>query len=662
MLRPRLSLANLSMGLTPFLGDHPFRWLFTNGEVGGVIDLSPLDMSWRRNFLTFSEDLSNANWGKSAIVPAYNATTNPDGMMTATRVTEDTSSGEHGFNAPSIVYTPGVDYTFWVVLRPSGRTRVRLLLPSAAFAFNKVGYYDLDSLEVISTSGTEVSAQVFAGIGGYVILAITARATAAAFATTGQVRLINTGTNVVYAGDGASGVDFAYAQIEAGTPTFVYQKITDLHTEVRAIYPNAYLYQDPAGLQPVTAPGQTVALAKMRPGAIDFTQANQPSRPTFAIRPHGGRRNLLVDSAFQTMPPLGVLASGDDLGPGEVYPGAGVTATLVAAGSLDGVGRSVDIRFQGTGSGSILIGFSRGGHFAATVGMQFTLSAHVALVAGTLANVTSTTIGISEYLDATWQTGSTTTFTPTGDVARVSHSTTLSDADTDRIRLSISIAVAGTVDFTLRVYGPQLERGLTLTPYQRVTTMYDVFEIPKTHYGALAFDGVDDGMVSGVVTPGTDKVQILTGLRKNSDAAIGMVLESSVNSDTNAGTFFATAPNWVSGGNYRFRSKGTALSEASSLSAFYAPISNVLIGTGDISGDAAKVFVNGAQSGATATGDQGTGNYLAYPLYMGRRAGTSLALNGELEAYVVLRLGPNLSDAQVARASAIINAKTGCYA
>lgn len=177
-----------------------------------------------------------------------------------------------------------------------------------------------------------------------------------------------------------------------------------------------------------------------------------------------GRTNLLLDSVYSTMPALGVLASGADIGPGEVFFPVGITPTLVATGDVAG-GKYADIRFQGTATGSVIISSSRGTHFAATAGQQLTLSAHVALVAGTLANVSSATIGINEYLDATYQTGSTTAFTPTGSVARVSHSRLLSDADTDRVRLSITIAAAGAVDFTIRVYGPQLEAGAFATSY-----------------------------------------------------------------------------------------------------------------------------------------------------------------------------------------------------
>ena len=44
--------------------------------------------------------------------------------------------------------------------------------------------------------------------------------------------------------------------------------------------------------------------------------------------------------------------------------------------------------------------------------------------------------------------------------------------------------------------------------------------------------------------------------------------------------------------------------------------------------------------------DQGTGDYLAYPLYIGRRAGASLPFNGQIYGLIV-RFGANLSAATI---------------
>lgn len=54
------------------------------------------------------------------------------------------------------------------------------------------------------------------------------------------------------------------------------------------------LWQDSAGVTPVTAAGQPVGLVSRAAGTVDASQATALSRPTLARWPKGGRRNLLT--------------------------------------------------------------------------------------------------------------------------------------------------------------------------------------------------------------------------------------------------------------------------------------------------------------------------------------------------------------------------------
>ena len=90
-----------------------------------------------------------------------------------------------------------------------------------------------------------------------------------------------------------------------------------------------------------------------------------------------------------------------------------------------------------------------------------------------------------------------------------------------------------------------------------------------------------------------------------------------------------------------------------------APTTNILTGTGDISGDSAVLRINGAQA-AISTGDQGTGNYLAYPLYIGRRGGTSYPFNGHIYSLIV-RFGANLDSTTIEQTENWVNGKTLAY-
>ena len=167
----------------------------------------------------------------------------------------------------------------------------------------------------------------------------------------------------------------------------------------------------------------------------------------------------------------------------------------------------------------------------------------------------------------------------------------------------------------------------------------------------LEYDGVDDGYVTPTITPGTDKVQVFAGVRKLGSG--GMIAETSAAAGGNNGSAYILAATET----YAVRSGGTAFATPTTGATFAAPSTNVLTGLGDISGDRATLRVDGAQV-AQSTADQGTGNYLAYPLYIGRRGGTSLPFNG-YEYGLIVRFGPNLDAATLAKAEAYMARKTG---
>jgi hypothetical protein len=216
--------------------------------------------------------------------------------------------------------------------------------------------------------------------------------------------------------------------------------------------------------------------------------------------------------------------------------------------------------------------------------------------------------------------------------------------------------VLGTTGDAVDMWGFQFETGSTATPYQRVTTQYDVTEagVPSCSY--LFFDGGSDSMVTSTITPGIDKAQVFAGVRKLSDVAFNMIVESSVSWSSNVGSFFLgneTTPRFEIG------SRGNAVSAAGqvALYAVAAPTTAVLSATHDIAGDLSTVRSNGV-AGTSGTADKGTGNFNAYPLYIGARAGTSLFFNGNLFSLLV-RFGANLDAPTIASTEAYVAGKTG---
>lgn len=175
----------------------------------------------------------------------------------------------------------------------------------------------------------------------------------------------------------------------------------------------------------------------------------------------------------------------------------------------------------------------------------------------------------------------------------------------------------------------------------------------------LLFDGVDDSLVTPTITPGTDKAQVFAGVRKLSDVA-GMIAETSSTAGGISGAFYLLAGEDVSS-RYSFLSRGSVGGSGvvGKVVVGLAPDSAVLTATGDISNDLSTLRRNGV-AGTSGTADQGTGNYLAYPLYIGRRGGTSLPFNGHLYSLAV-RFGPTLTADQIAQTETWVNGKTGAY-
>ena len=153
----------------------------------------------------------------------------------------------------------------------------------------------------------------------------------------------------------------------------------------------------------------------------------------------------------------------------------------------------------------------------------------------------------------------------------------------------------------------------------------------------LAFDGADDFLQTNDIDfTATDKVSLFAGVRKLSDAATGIVCELSASAQaTTPGSFVLFAPAAGGSNHYNFRSFGTTGIAIGTpvVSNFPAPHSAVLRATGGISTNTCELLINGGSKQSTSI-SQGTGNYGNYPLYIGRRAGTSLPFNGHLYSLI----------------------------
>jgi hypothetical protein len=269
-------------------------------------------------------------------------------------------------------------------------------------------------------------------------------------------------------------------------------------------------------------------------------------------------------------------------------------------------------------------------------------------------NLLVATATLSTQSVTTQATSYTLRFAGTGSITLSGTATGSYSAGTHTITCTagtLTLTVSGTV--TTADLRPA-NSGALLPAYQAVVdaNTYDTSGFPLY----LFFDGIDDSMYTpaNLNLSGTDKVAVFAGVRKLSDAAQGVVAELSATIASNNGTFLLAAPDGATQ-TYGWDSKGTTQVDAVA-SSLAAPRTNVLVGTADIAGDSCIIRVNGAVAD-TEAGDQGTGNYGTYPLFIGARNNSSLRFNGHLHSLIIA--GSAVSAGNISATEQWVAGKTG---
>jgi hypothetical protein len=423
------------------------------------------------------------------------------------------------------------------------------------------------------------------------------------------------------------------------------------------------MFQDAAGTTPVTAAGQSVRRILDKSGRGNhFTQANVANAPILGREPFGGRRNLLTfteqfDNAAWVV--SGLTRSANT----SVAPDGSTTADTITGSSginavvfntspiaLAAADHTVSCYIKAGTAAYVVLSVWAG---SGTLGINqwFDLQSGVIGSNSVTAGYTRTSGNISSVGDG-WYRVSVSGTTPAGNAHW-----SLRLVDTDN-----AFVYTNTVGDTALIWGAQLETGSTATAYQRVTTAFDVTQagVPDCYY--LQYDGSDDWLQSAAtINPGAvDKAQLFAGVRKLSDAAVGVVLESSASLAANNGTIQLLAPSTAGAPTYGFTSRGTSNGAATyNNAAVTAPVTNVVSGLADISAPSSILRVNGSQVGSN-TSSQGTGNYLTYTHFIGRRNGATIPFNGRLYQ-MITRFGANLTADQIAATETFVNQRTGAY-
>lgn len=166
-----------------------------------------------------------------------------------------------------------------------------------------------------------------------------------------------------------------------------------------------------------------------------------------------------------------------------------------------------------------------------------------------------------------------------------------------------------------------------------------------TYY--LEFDGSDDFLVTNSIDfTATDKMSLFAEVRKLSDE-VQIIAELSEISNYNNGAFYIVAGRDSEGIGYTSLGRGSAevkVSQLASSFTYIAPDTAVLSAKHDISNSLSSIRRNGV-SGVDGLGYKGSGNFGNYPLYIGRRGGTSIPFNGHI--YSLIGVGRLSTDTEI---------------
>jgi hypothetical protein len=374
--------------------------------------------------------------------------------------------------------------------------------------------------------------------------------------------------------------------------------------------------------------------ARLVPGSHAY-QTTSGSRPALARTPDGGQRNLLTFSedisnviwvGYQvTKSSTGFLetaATDEHAVSQNLSSGDGSVAFTITA-ELKGVGGRTWCRVRSRNTG-----------FSATAGGYFELSG-----AGSVGNTANTNASFV-----------TRTITSIADgwyrivVSGITHNA----GHTSGIGVSITSAggngtasFAGDITQGLLIRNVQLEVGSSATDYQRVGLTSDVTESGKRDCWGLLFDGSDDSLQTPSVDfSATDKMTVMAGVRKLSDALSGMLCELSALASSNNGAFNFLAPRANNEDSYAITTNGVSAVNLRSYTGNAAPRTDVLSFSLTTNAANSSAAIAARQNGASVAGIEvltaaSSGNFGNYSLFIGSRNSASVRFSGLIYTLII---------------------------
>lgn len=194
----------------------------------GVLDtVSLLDFVGDNKFPN-SEDFTNGSWGKTGITVTADATTAPDGNLTADKIIASTASTSYIFSRGSSTISLGLDYNLSVYVKASEYSRFRIL-SSISGSQQRV---DINLNTQVVTNNLFSNNPVITDVGnGWYRCSITITSGISGSTSNGLVvYLLDNSGNVTFTGDNTSGMFFWGAQMVQASSVQSYRATTATST------------------------------------------------------------------------------------------------------------------------------------------------------------------------------------------------------------------------------------------------------------------------------------------------------------------------------------------------------------------------------------------------------------------------------------------------
>ena len=199
----------------------------TRVNSAGLVELVPV------NLFTYSQEFNDASWVKSNSSITANATTAPDGTLTADKLIENSSNANH--LVQKAISSSDSVYTFSVFAKKSERNWVVLRSVNASLQ-NVKAWFNIDAGTIGTLENGATANITNVGNGWYKL-----EMTIPSFSTGFEFRVsTSTGNNVdSYTGDGTSGIFIWGAQLVTGSSAKEYFPTTDRLNVPRLDYTNS---------------------------------------------------------------------------------------------------------------------------------------------------------------------------------------------------------------------------------------------------------------------------------------------------------------------------------------------------------------------------------------------------------------------------------------